>query len=350
MKILFHMPAPHSLNAGRTIVNGYKHAFEDLGHEFRFLTPDDNQEELFIQYRPDIFFAGIGPMTFKYLNLDVLSKAKKSGTKVFINLPFWHSPMSKLRINEVPSLSENKEWVGLIKSGNFGEVYYNICEQGDERMEGFETTTGYTHHTVLLAADKTLLYPDFNDTFAADIAYIGTYLPEKRAFIEEYVDPLKSRYDVKLYGQDWTQLDRSLGIVQKIGQYFNLPYLRSLRKPKLQLEDERKIYSSTSVLINIHEEYQKKYGDINERTFKILCAGGLQVIDDVPTLTKYFKDGEEIIIARSKDEWFEQIAYYVEHPDKGQKIGEAGRKNVLLHHTYHNRIKQLLSLYKELHS
>jgi spore maturation protein CgeB len=136
--------------------------------------------------------------------------------------------------------------------------------------------------------------------------------------------------------------------VQKVCQYFNLPILRSLLKPKLALSDERKIYSSSRVSINIHEEYQKKYGDLNERTFKILCAGGLQVIDEVPTLRKYFTDGKEIVIAKNKDDWFEKIQYYIDHPEKSKKIGTAGREKVLKHHTYHNRVKQIIKLYQSI--
>jgi len=348
MNVLYHMPAPHTIYAGRTIAHGYKHAFLDLGHDFRFLTPDDDQESLLLKFKPDIFFTGVGPMTFKYLDLELLKRAKKNGTKVFVNTPFWHSPLSKSRINEVPSLSEIKDWVSLISSGAFGDVYYNICEQGDERMKGFEATTGYKHHTLLLAADKTLIFPEYDDQFRAAVSYVGTYLPDKKAFIEEYVLPLKKKYDLKLYGQDWSQLDRHLGFLQKVGQYLNIPGLRSLQKPKLQLEDERRIYSSSSVLINIHEEYQKKYGDINERTFKVLCSGGLLVSDNVPTLSKYFTVGKELVIAQSRDDWFEKIEYYVAHPSEGKKIGQAGRKKVLSKHTYHHRVEQILKLYQTL--
>ena len=69
--------------------------------------------------------------------------------------------MSKLRINEVQSLFENDEYINLIQSRNFGDVYYNICEQGDERMSGFKKVTGYIPQTILLATDKTILPPVF---------------------------------------------------------------------------------------------------------------------------------------------------------------------------------------------
>ena len=308
LSILYHIPSLHTVSAGRTIYAGYKNAFEDLGHTFVPFTAEDDQEALCDRVRPDIFMTSLTPYCLKYLDLGVLERWKKKGMKVSVVIPFWKSPLSAFRISETPSISENKQYVNLIKSGKFGDVYHNICEQGDPRMEGFEEATGYKHHTVLLAADKTLHFPEHSKKFEADISYVGTYLPEKRAFIREAVFPLAKRYDLKLYGQDWTLYDRGMGFAQKVGQYFNVPILRSLQKPKLALEDERRIYASSLISINIHEEYQRRFGgDCNERTFKIPACGGFEITDDVACIRKYFKDGEEIVIAKDKDDWFQKI-------------------------------------------
>lgn len=342
LRVLYHLPAPHSLSAGRTIAQGYKHAFLDLGHDFRFLTPSDDQRQLFAEFQPDLFLVGLGPLTFRYLDLDLLVQQKKRGMKVLVSLPFWRSPLAKTRINEVPSLADNREWVQLISSGRYGDLYYNICEPDDERMAGFTTTTGYPLQTVLLAADRTVIYPDFQPEFAAEIAFIGTYLPEKRVTFQEWVFPLARHYDLRLYGQDWTLWQRTLSFAHKVGQYFNLPYFRSLLKPPLAFADERRIYSSAKILINIHEQYQRRYGDLNERTFKILAAGGFELCDAVPTLNKYFSPGQHLVVAESSADWFEKIDYFLNHPAERQRIAAAGRQHVLAHHTYHHRVAQLL--------
>lgn len=347
LKILYHLPNPDTIYAGRTIYFGYKHAFEDLGHEFRTLTQNDNQEELLSEYSPDIFFTSISPLTFRYLDLKLLKMAKKKQTKVFVNTPFWKSPMSKMRINETQSLSENKQWIKLIQSGNFGDIYYNITEQGDPRMDGFKKTTGYKCHTILLAADKSIIFPEFDKKFQADISYIGTYLPGKKKILDEQVKPLIKKYKTKIYGQDWTTLSRFLGFAQRVGQYLNIPYLKSFLKQPLQLEDERRVYSSSLISINIHEEYQKNYlGDINERTFKIPLAGGFEIVDNVPSIKKYFEIGKEIVVAKNINEWFEKIDYYISNPKERENIIKAGSKNVLMHHTYHNRISTIIKLFK----
>lgn len=349
MKILYHIPSLDTIYAGRTIYNGYKNAFIDLGHDFRPLTSDDDFRKTLESFQPDIFITSLNGYYLKFIDLDFLKEYKKKGLKVFVNIPFWESPMSKLRINESGSLSTNQEYINLIKSGNFGNVYYNSCEQEDERMNGFEKITGYPYYTIPLAADKKINFPEFSEKFKADISYVGTYLPEKKNFIKERVIPLKEKYSLRLYGQDWTFYDRVRGFIQKIGQYFDIPIIRSLQKPKLKLEDERRIYNSSLISINIHENYQKEFGgECNERTFKIPLCGGLEITDDVECIRKYFKEGEEIVIAKNKDDWFEKIDYYIKNPEKRLAIIEAGRKKVLSCHTYHNRVEQIINIYNSI--
>lgn len=347
MKILYQIPSLYTIYAGRTIYYGYKHAFEDLGHEFRPLTVDDDSEKMLNEFKPDVLFTSLNFYNLKHLPVETVKLYKKQGTKIFVNIPFWKSPMSKLRMNEAPSISENKDYVKLIKSGNFGDVYYNVCEQGDPGMEGFEKTTGYHPYTVLLAADKIVLEKSIrNKKFISDISFIGTNLPEKRQYFEEYIFPLRGKYDLKLYGQDWTLRDKVLGWVQRGGQYFNTPFLRSIQKPKLSIGEEGDIYASSKISINVHEEYQKKFGmHCNERTFKIPMAGGFEITDNVACIRNYFKEGEEMVIAKNKNDWFEKIAYYIKNPDKRLPIIEAGRKRVLKDHTYHNRVNQLIEMY-----
>lgn len=346
MKILFHVPHLNTIYAGRTIYQGYKDAFTDLGHQFRYLTADDNQKLVFDNYAPDVLFAGLSSYTLKYLDLNAVKECKKRGMKVFINVPFWVSPMSKTRINETPSLSTNQNFINLIKSGNYGDVYYNVCEQNDPRMGGFEKVTGYKYYTIPLAANKKMHFYEYSEKFRSDISFLGTNLPEKERFFKEVIQPLKNKYNVKFFGQDWTFLDKFLGSSQKLGHFFNVPYLKSIQKPKLDLSDERKIYSSAIISLNVHEDYQRKFGsDCNERTFKIPLCGGFEITDDVACIRKYFRDGEEIVIAKDKKDWLEKINFYVSNPEKRGKIIEAGMARVLADHTYHNRVQELVGIY-----
>lgn len=349
MKVLYHIPHPDTLYAGRTIYHGYRNAFLDQGHEFETLSADDRIEKVFFDYRPDILITSLHPYFTRFLDLSLIRDYRRKGMKVFVNTPFWKSPLSKIRVNESGSLCHHSEYVRLIKSREFGDAYYNVCERNDPRMAGFEEVTRHRHYTVPLAADKILLRKiGYDPKYRADISFIGTYLPTKRRFFKKYVFPLARKYELRIYGQDWSRKDRTLGWLQKAGQYFNIPLLKSVRKPKIRLEDEGKIYRSSTVSINIHEDYQRRFGsDCNERTFKIPASGGFEICDNVAAVRKYFSDGE-ILMAESDDDWLEKIKYYLNNPSKRGEFIEAGRKKVLAEHTYHNRVEQIIEIYNQL--
>src|SRR5690606_19850523 len=125
MNVAYFVPHLNTNYAGRTIYKAYENAFKDLGHNFTFITSSDNQEEIYNKFQPDLLITGLNSYIFRFLDLDLLKNQKKTGMKVFVNVPFWTSPLAKSRINETPSLKDNEDWVKLIKSGEYGDVYFN---------------------------------------------------------------------------------------------------------------------------------------------------------------------------------------------------------------------------------
>jgi spore maturation protein CgeB len=345
MKILYHHPNPETIYANRSIYQGFKNAFVDLGHEFHTLTAGDDMREMLDRISPDIFLTSSHFFYQKFINYSELRKYRDRGLFVLTKVDFWNSPINKLRINEAKSLKDDVKTVELIKEGLLGDAFFHVVEQGDERMDGFTQATGYEFHTIPLAADRILLSGQkFVERFKADVSFIGTYLPQKRQICEERLFPLQRLYDTKIYGQDWTWWDKGLGFAQKVGQYFNVPGLKSFRKPKLQLHDEGNIYRSSLISINIHEDYQRQFGgDCNERTFKVPFCGGFEITDDVACIRKYFAE-DEMVIAESAKDWFEKIDYFVQHPDERLPLIEKGRARVARDHTYHNRVEMILRL------
>lgn len=347
MKILYHIPSLDSIYAHRTIYNGFKNAFLDLGHEFRPYTADDDLADLLESYRPDLFITASHHYYRKYLDFDLLRRFRAEGLFVLVKIDFWNSPMSAMRINEAGSLKDDRKALQLIASGAMGDAFFHVIEQGDQTMHGFTETTGHKYHTIPLAADKMLLRPDYERKFAADISYVGSNLPDKRQFFRECVFPLGKTHDLRIYGQDWTHFDRALGWVQRAGQYFNFKPLAKIRKPKLALEDEGRIYASSIISINVHERFQREHGgDCNERTFKIPLCGGFEVVDNVACIKKYFEAGKEMIVAENAKEWSDMVEHYVTNPDERLPIIEAGRQRVLRDHTYHNRAEQMIDIMK----
>lgn len=348
MNIAYQLPSLATVYAYRTIHNGYKNAFITLGHNFHTFTQEDDLKFFLEKNNINIFITSSHFYYQKFLDLELLSKYRKKGMLLLTKVDYWNSPFSKLRINEAPPLKEERDKIIKIQNGLLGDIFFHTVGQFDYRMQGFTKGTGKQFITIPLASDTNTIYPEFSNKYIADISYIGTNLPEKQKFFRDVIFPLKEELDVRFYGQDWTLKDKMLGIIQKIGQYYNLPYLKKIQKPKLQLSDERKIYNSSQISINVHEEYQRIYGgDCNERTFKIPAAGGFEIVDDVECISQYFEAGKEIVIAKNKMDWLEKIEYYLKNPQKKQRIVEAGRKRVLSEHTYVHRARQILNLYEK---
>lgn len=319
-----------------------------MGHTFNTISNNSNFLRTLDSEKPDLLITSLSRLHSRDDIFDKLISYRKTN-KIFVavSIPLWRSPLAKYRINEDSSLSENHQFLDYIKRG-LGDFFYNVCESEDYRMDGFEKGTGYRHHALPLAADKTLMNPEYDKGFASDISYIGTNLPEKRDFFKKNILPYKKQYRLKLYGQDWTVGDKALGWIQRAGQYFNIEQLKRVQKPKLQLADEPKIYLATTVNVNVHENYQRKYGgDCNERTFKIPAYGGFELTDNVACINKYFIPNTEIVIGESDDDWKQKLEFYLTNPEKRIPIIEAGKRRVLKDHTYHNRVEYILNYYKK---
>lgn len=345
MRVLYHVPSLDSIYAHRTIYHGFRNAFLDLGHEFRPFTADDDLASVLEAYRPELFITASHPYYRRYLDFALLERFRREGLFVLAKIDFWSSPISGLRINEARSLKDDSKLVALIARGTLADAFFHVVEQGDPRMEGFTRTTGHPYHTIPLAADKITLKAEYDARFEADISYIGSALPEKREFFSRHVQPLATGHRLRIYGQDWTAWDRALGWIQRAGQYFHIKPLARIRRPKLALEDEARIYASSVVSINVHEKYQCEFGgDCNERTFKIPLCGGFEVVDNVACIRKYFSAGQEIAIADTPAQWTEMVRHYVAHPEERAPIVEAGRARALREHTYHNRAQQMIAI------
>jgi hypothetical protein len=339
------MPSLSSIYAARTIYHGYKNAFIDLGHQFRALNSSDDLKAVLEDFRPDLLITASHVYYRKFLDYSLINSFRKEGMFVLAKVDFWRSPISKWRFNEAASMEGDLQLRTLMDGDQLADAYFHVVEQDDARMDGFSSNVGRTWHTIPLAADKTILSARWEQKFNADVSYIGTYLMDKAQFFNRNVFPLGKEYDLKIYGQDWSRSDRLLGWVQRFGQYFNVASLASIRKPRLNLEDEAAVYTSSLVSINVHESYQKQFGgDCNERTFKIPLCGGFQVVDNVSCISKYFKPGQEVVIGETENDWLEKVRYYIANPNDRLAIIDAGRKRVLSDHTYHNRAQCMINL------
>ena len=77
---------------------------------------------------------------------------------------------------------------------------------------------------------------------------------------------------------------------------------------------------------------------INERFWQVIGSGGILIDMYNPQVFDFFEE-DEIIFAKTKEEFQKKILYYKDHVQEGIDFYERARNKVRLYHTYKKRIK-----------
>ncbi len=331
MKILYHIPYPDSLDAGRFIYEGWRDAFLDLGHDVAVLSAQDNVKEKIMNVKPDIFLSAVNLHT-SHEKSSIYPLLKESGVKILLWVD-WPLKRDDLEI---------------LTTTDYVDVLFGEREQ--ETMKAFEDATKKSYHLIANAANKKLHFPTASvKKYQYDIVYLGAWLPMKERFFKEVLFPLRAKYSVGIFGPGWTRKDFLLRlcarVCRKMKLYTLMKFFNTLRIT-IPIEEENALYSSAKIALNFHElDPNGGYSHLilNQRTFKIPACGGFELCDDVPVLRKYFADNE-VVIAETKDDWGRLIEYYLTHESERKAIAAKGTARALRDHTYHNRVVQLLAL------
>jgi glycosyltransferase involved in cell wall biosynthesis len=164
--------------------------------------------------------------------------------------------------------------------------------------------------------------------YTCDVGVVGTFVPNK------------------LYGERIAALealrDFDLGIwsVHEVPPSLR-PFYRGSSLGKTML----KITQAARIVVNTHGDFMR-YGG-NMRLFEVCGVGAFQITDDRPGVKDWFTAGEHLVIYRDLDHLRELVAYYLAHDDERQRIAAAGHAYVYAHHTYDQRMVQLMDLIQE---
>lgn len=344
MKVLYNILNPEGLGADRWIYDGYKYAFAKEGHDFYTLTERDDFHEVVERVRPDFFYLDfLALMEYsrrtKNVSPEDLEKLRSSGTKIFCA-----TTIGMDKEQDTPDMIEI-----FRKYLSPRDVYF--CNYAPEISGVFEKIYGQKMHFIPHAADLNCYFPEQPiDRLKCDIAFIGSRYTQKGPQFQEMFMPLLKKYHVRVYGPGWTLKSRALRAIGGAARRYKVRWLQNFAAAHnidIVDDDKRKLFASAKICVNIHEYYHDgtTKGFSNEREFKVPASNGFQISDSIPGMERYFELGREIVVVKSKEEWFEKIDYYLKHEDERKKIQEAGTARVLREHTYSHRVKQLVELY-----
>lgn len=80
------------------------------------------------------------------------------------------------------------------------------------------------------------------------------------------------------------------------------------------------------------------------RIWDVLGSGGFLMTNFQAEIPYYFKHREDLVCFESIDELIELCGYYLKHEDARRQIAENGYRKVRAHHTYEQRIAQMMEI------
>lgn len=164
----------------------------------------------------------------------------------------------------------------------------------------------------------------YKEKYRSDIGFCGSIWPYKAKTLNKYLVRYCREYwrntSVKVYGAGWD-------IPQNLGN--------------IEFGEDAHVFASSKICPNISEGHSYIFPDIVERVFKTPVAGGFCISDNVDLSETGLQD----VVPQFKeyDEFVSLIDYYLKNEDKRLELLDKQKQVIYERHTYHHRIRKLLS-------
>ena len=163
--------------------------------------------------------------------------------------------------------------------------------------------------------------------YADDVAFIGTWRPEREAFLEQFAD-----FKLRLWGTNYWQRRTRAGS----------PLRACWSGRAIVGEEFAKVCAETKILFNVLDA--QTWPGPNMRSFEQPACGAFSLVTRSPALLEIFTEGENVECFATVEEAREKIRYYLAHETERARIAEASHKFVVeAGHTYLDRARQLIA-------
>lgn len=191
-------------------------------------------------------------------------------------------------------------------------------------------------HYLPFAADPSLHKPvsaahSANPEFAHDVGFIGTWRPEREAFLEQLAD-----LDLCVWGSSyWKSRTRR-----------DSPLRARWGGRSITGQEFARVCAENRIMLNIMDA--ATWPGPNMRAFEQPACGAFSLTTRSPALLEIFKEGETVECFESVEEARAKINYYLSHEEELQRLAKAAYQLVTLKgHTYADRARQLLRWVEE---
>jgi len=285
--------------------------------------------DVFDGFEPDIFLGQLYNLTPSI----VKCIKERPHLKVGLRAGDWGDHEKEVDKSIYNILYATKEEIETLKelqgeTGQVSFVHIHYPKEALKQTHNYYDSIGVRATSIMMCADTDAYSnPEPDPDYACDIGFVGGYWPYKGQVIEPYLFPLLENvgeYNVKIFGnQNW---------------YVN-QYCGFIDEPKV-----KDLFASAKICPNLSEAHAQAFGfDVNERIFKILCAGGFCVSDNVAGYNMF---GDGIVIADSPADFKEKIDHYIKNESERKAIASKGRDFVLKNHSNQIRAMEILKEFK----
>lgn len=207
----------------------------------------------------------------------------------------------------------------ILEVGKLAETFF---------VSGFEAewrALGLRAEFLPSAADREIRPVSPRRQYHSDVSFIGTGYDPSRA---QFLLKVAKRYDLRVWGTGWEDWRKSLN-------WSGRPVIR--RQFAL-------VCSSSMISLGINpSRAQGGSTYTSDRTWMVILAGGFYLGHGTPGLTEMLRDAEHCAWYTDIDSCLEKIDYYLKNSVARERIKHEGEAFVREHHTFDQRIHNLLS-------
>ncbi|HEU4954481.1 MAG TPA: glycosyltransferase, partial [Gemmatimonadales bacterium] len=161
------------------------------------------------------------------------------------------------------------------------------------------------------------------DRFRANVVFAGTATPHRERVLSELVE-----FGLALWGPGWRRT--------RLRDY--------CRGELLDHENYIRAYAGASVAVNVQCSDAAEGPDpgCNRRLFELAAIGVPQVVEDRPDIHRQFREGSELLVARSTADFKTLLAEALQDRAWSEQVAAGARQRALAEHTYMHRLAALL--------
>ena len=305
---------------------GLAQALTIAGHEVIMWQMDKKPtNDAFDEFEPDLFIS----QTFNFKSSILNAIKERPNLKVICKAGDWGvmgNKIDKEKFNMLFASNEEIDKVLKLKQecGKPDYVYIHYPSEYVEQSHGYWIKNGVPAYSQLNAADiLTYTNGQFNNNFKSDLTFIGGYWPYKAQVLDPYLLPLCNKYQVKIFGNGIWPVHQYCGMLPN-----------NLVKHAL---------ASATICPSLAEPHAHEYGfEIAERPFKLSSNKCFIISDWIDGLVKLYPE-DEVVYAKSPEEFHDKVKYYLEYPDERLPFIKKSFKNTIENHTYFDRTAEIFS-------